>query len=73
VFPADVLKSRMQVSPVRLAFVALATQLYKTHGVRVFYNGVGAAVARAFPANGALFCGVELAKRALYPPSHAEL
>lgn len=69
VFPADVLKSRLQVADTgtgsRIGALSLAKQLYRAHGVSVFYKGVGAAVLRAFPANGALFAGVELTRSAL--------
>ena len=76
VFPADVLKSRLQVAESAVATASgttaapnsawqLARQLLKTHGIGVFYKGVGAAVLRAFPANGALFAGVEVTRAAL--------
>jgi hypothetical protein len=65
VFPADVLKSKMQASD-RLAAAGVAhTLLAMLHngGVRSLYNGYLVAVARAFPANGSLFIGVELTRR----------
>jgi hypothetical protein len=63
VYPFDVVKSRMQTSQnARLLDVMTAT--FRT-GPRIFYKGVTAAIARAFPANGALFLGYDLSMKML--------
>lgn len=38
-------------------------RIYKQHGIAGFYNGLGPTLLRAFPANAALFCGVEMGKK----------
>ncbi|TDH73121.1 hypothetical protein CCR75_004268 [Bremia lactucae] len=64
-FPADVLKSRMQTASsvgslsLNKAFHAVYSEL----GIHGFYRGWSAAVLRAFPANGSLFLGVEMTHR----------
>jgi len=63
VFPLDTIKSRVQARGGG-ARAALAAAL-AGGGARGLYRGLSAAVARAFVANAALFCGVELAGAAL--------
>ncbi|CAE7883848.1 Slc25a20, partial [Symbiodinium sp. KB8] len=70
VFPADTVKSRMQTAAVSggaTADGALAAlqAVLREGGTRALYRGWGAAVLRAFPANGALFLGVEATGRLL--------
>lgn len=62
IFPADSIKSRMQISK-SISFQIAARDIYGTQGLRGFYRGWSAAVLRAFPANGALFLGYELVSR----------
>lgn len=74
VFPADTVKSRMQTAALssqdgtKSAGAALKATLQQG-GIRALYRGWGAAVLRAFPANGALFLGVETTSRLLRPAS----
>ncbi len=72
VFPCDVVKSRLQAGALSSgaattgaapSLFTAARALYAAGGVRVFYHGASAAVLRAFPANGALFLGYEMAMR----------
>ncbi|KAJ0403360.1 hypothetical protein P43SY_007111 [Pythium insidiosum] len=68
VFPADVLKSRMQTaangqSAAPMGLGATARLVYQQHGLHGFYRGWAAAVLRSFPANGSLFLGVEMTHR----------
>ncbi len=71
VFPADALKSRMQVHGIARPdvpaprMVDTAKAILREGGVRLLYRGWSAAVMRAFPANAALFWGVETADSAL--------
>ncbi|KAF0683406.1 Aste57867_24530 [Aphanomyces stellatus] len=62
VFPADVIKSRMQIAG-GLGFAASARAVWAEQGVRGFYRGWSAAVIRSFPADGSLFLGVEMTHR----------
>lgn len=64
VYPIDVVKTNMQsnnqttnsCTPSRShGVVRAAMDLYRTHGVRVFYRGLGTAVVRAIPTNAAIF------------------
>ncbi|KDO31746.1 hypothetical protein SPRG_03666 [Saprolegnia parasitica CBS 223.65] len=61
VFPADVIKSHMQIG--HISFREAATTIWKQHGPRGFYRGWNAAVLRSFPADGSLFLGVEMTHR----------
>jgi hypothetical protein len=63
VFPMDVVKSRMQTSPVGTSALTVARTLLREEGPRALYRGCSAAVARAFPANAALLLGFELSHR----------
>jgi hypothetical protein len=74
VFPADVVKSRLQAGGLSTGDAAAAARrsllttvrgLYKAGGIAVFYNGASAAICRAFPANGALFLGYEMSMKVL--------
>ncbi|CAK4652143.1 hypothetical protein LEN26_008226 [Aphanomyces euteiches] len=62
VFPADVVKSYMQVGN-GVGFRQAFDNIRKAQGLRGFYRGWSAAVLRSFPANGALFLGVEMTHR----------
>ncbi|KAF0683407.1 Aste57867_24531 [Aphanomyces stellatus] len=63
VFPADVIKSRMQVGTTGVGFAAAVRHVWQTQGLRGFYRGWSAAVLRSFPADGSLFLGVEMTHR----------
>jgi hypothetical protein len=76
IFPLDVVKTRMQVdkllhaepaagTPGRHGMIHTARLIFREGGVRAFYRGVWPAILRAFPANAALFWGVELTTYAL--------
>ena len=39
-------------------------RIARTHGIGGLYSGLGPCLVRAFPANAALFLGVEMGKRA---------
>jgi len=70
VFPADTVKSRMQTAALSgqgtgAGAVAALRDVLRNGGLRALYRGWAAAVVRAFPANGALFLGVEATGRLL--------
>ncbi|KAG9400760.1 hypothetical protein AC1031_010199 [Aphanomyces cochlioides] len=62
VFPADVIKSRMQINA-QLSLQTAARQIWQAHGIAGFYRGWSSAVIGSFPANGFLFLGVEMTHR----------
>ncbi|KAF0717050.1 Aste57867_2522 [Aphanomyces stellatus] len=62
VFPADVIKSRMQVDT-RLTFQAAVRKVWRVQGILGFYRGWSSAVLGSFPADGCLFLGVEMTHR----------
>jgi len=79
-FPMDAVKSRWQAgmlpASIRNPLSAAAHIAATGGGWRALYRGWSAAVMRGFPANGALFVGIEMAQRALsnlFPILHTEL
>eukprot|EP00457_Paulinella_chromatophora_P011680 gb/GEZN01011836.1/.p1 GENE.gb/GEZN01011836.1/~~gb/GEZN01011836.1/.p1 ORF type:complete len:350 (-),score=25.83 gb/GEZN01011836.1/:53-1102(-) len=67
IYPLDMLKSRVQAqhAKVPLGMIQQLQVIAKTEGYRGLYRGYSAAVMRAFPANGALFMGVEVSLKGL--------
>ena len=63
--PMDTVKSVMQVSPKPISVRRALQQIWVAHGLKGFYKGYGAAVMRAFPANGALFLAYEVVQSLL--------
>jgi hypothetical protein len=67
IFPADVIKSTMQAQNLgdkAPGIIGTIRTIYARYGVNGFLNGFNACILRAFPANAALFTGVELTTRA---------
>eukprot|EP00808_Paulinella_micropora_P029725 g9913.t1 len=75
IYPLDVLKSILQTESTARGGRGLVSEfrtVVRHDGWRGLYRGYSAALLRAFPANGALFLGVEVSLRALdycLPPS----
>ena len=70
VIPADTIKSRLQSQPPQPgaptpSVLQIGRQIVREEGQRALWRGWTPAVLRAFPANAALFTGVELTSRAL--------
>ena len=63
IFPADVVKSRLQVTGDTTPMVVMMRQIYKHEGLMALYNGLGPTVIRTFPATGALFLMYEYSKK----------
>jgi solute carrier family 25 (mitochondrial carnitine/acylcarnitine transporter), member 20/29 len=61
-FPADVVKTRMQIDPVygKLGLVRGLGALYKEGGMRTLYSGWSITALRAFPANAIIFSVYEV-------------
>ncbi|GIZ01145.1 mitochondrial ornithine transporter 1 [Caerostris extrusa] len=55
IFPADVIKSRLQISKTNDSTIEVTKQLIRKDGFRALYKGLGPTVLRTFPASGALF------------------
>ncbi|ORX60869.1 mitochondrial carrier [Piromyces finnis] len=75
-FPVDMIKSRMQTEKFIISstgkkigqklgkgFIATATDIYKSGGIRAFYKGCGITIARSVPSSGIIFVTYELLKR----------
>ncbi|ETW03716.1 hypothetical protein H310_05095 [Aphanomyces invadans] len=62
VFPADVIKSRLQIDA-SLTFRKAVRSVWRVHGLVGFYRGWSSAVLGSFPADGCLFLGVEMTHR----------
>ena len=69
-YPIDVIKSNVQTAALgsatskkKIAFVA--KDLYRKHGLAIFYRGIGLVVLRAFPVNAATFFFYEYFKTLL--------
>ncbi|XP_046374151.1 mitochondrial ornithine transporter 1-like isoform X2 [Haliotis rufescens] len=67
IFPADVVKSRIQVQcvagSVTPTFIATVLKIFREEGVTALYKGLGPTVVRTFPATGALFLAYETTKK----------
>jgi len=70
IFPADVVKSRLQVAGSSTPMLTLLSTIYRTEGLLALYNGLGPTVLRTFPATGALFLAYETTKKLLHSSSH---
>lgn len=60
VFPIDTIKSNLQSSDKPQSIAQVTRSIYQRGGMKAFFPGVGAALARSFPANAATFLGVEM-------------
>ena len=63
IFPADVVKSRQQVSGVSEPLIRAGLDILRKEGVMALYNGLTPSLIRTFPATGALFFAYEYSKR----------
>ncbi|KAI8058221.1 mitochondrial carrier domain-containing protein, partial [Syncephalis plumigaleata] len=65
-FPADVVKSRMQTDTTgRASFYQVAAGLYRAQGIRGFYRGLGITLVRSIPGSSTIFLVYELMHRQL--------
>lgn len=63
IFPADVIKSRQQVSGVSQPLFRAGADIVRREGVMALYNGLTPTLIRTFPATGALFFAYEYSKK----------
>lgn len=66
IFPADVVKSRIQVSGSTEPMIHVFKSILRNEGVMALYNGLGPTVVRTVPATGALFLAFEATKKVLH-------
>ena len=66
IFPADVVKSRLQVSGSTTPMLKMMADIYAKEGLLALYNGLGPSLLRTFPATGALFLAYETSKKAMH-------
>ncbi|XP_055680906.1 mitochondrial ornithine transporter 1 [Lutzomyia longipalpis] len=63
IFPADVIKSRIQVASLRSSMMQVGLQIYRTEGFLALYNGLLPSVLRTIPATAVLFLVYEYSKK----------
>jgi len=63
IFPADVVKSRLQVSGASTPMLIVMGDILKKEGLARLYSGLGPTLLRTFPATGALFLAYETSKK----------
>lgn len=66
IFPADVVKSRIQVAGSKEPMMTVVRHVIHTEGFRGLYKGLGPTVLRTFPSTGALFVAYEYTKKSLH-------
>ncbi|XP_052860717.1 mitochondrial ornithine transporter 1 [Anopheles cruzii] len=65
IFPADVIKSRIQVHSMRASMTSVAISIFRNEGLPAFYNGLVPTIWRTIPATAVLFVVYEYTKKAL--------
>jgi len=63
IFPADVVKSRLQVSGASTPMLTVMRDILRKEGLARLYSGLGPTLLRTFPATGALFLAYETSKK----------
>ncbi|XP_064103034.1 mitochondrial ornithine transporter 1-like [Macrobrachium nipponense] len=66
IFPADVVKSRIQVAGSTEPMMKVFKNIVRQEGVLALYNGLGPTIVRTFPATAALFLAYEATKKFLH-------
>jgi solute carrier family 25 (mitochondrial ornithine transporter) member 2/15 len=63
IFPADVIKSRVQIQGISASMWSVGMDIYKKEGIRSLYNGLTPSVMRTIPATAVLFLVYENSKK----------
>lgn len=63
IFPADVIKSRIQVQSLRLSMTQVGVDIFRKEGPLAFYNGLTPTIVRTIPATAVLFVVYEYTKK----------
>lgn len=64
-FPADVIKSRIQVNNLKRSMTSVGLEIVRTEGFFALYNGVLPSILRTIPATATLFLVYEYTKKTL--------
>lgn len=65
IFPADVIKSRIQIGSIKASMLSVGAQIVREEGVLALYNGLKPTVVRTIPATAVLFVVYEYTKKFL--------
>lgn len=63
IFPADVIKSRVQINNIQTNMFVMGAQIVRTEGVSALYNGLKPTILRTIPATAVLFAVYEYSKK----------
>jgi solute carrier family 25 ornithine transporter 2/15 len=66
IFPADVVKSRLQVTGGKTPMLRMMYQIYRNEGMGALYSGLGATLIRTFISSGVLFLAFEYTKKVIH-------
>ena len=65
IFPADVIKSRIQVNNLKRSMTSVGLDIFRNEGFLALYNGLLPSVLRTIPATATLFLVYEYTKKML--------
>lgn len=65
IFPADVIKSRIQIGNIKETMLSVGAKIIKEEGVSALYNGLKPTIVRTIPATAVLFVVYEYTKKFL--------
>ena len=65
IFPADVIKSRIQVNNMKRSMTSVGLEIIRKEGALALYNGLLPSVLRTIPATATLFLVYEYTKKTL--------
>lgn len=65
IFPADVIKSRVQINNIEANMFQMGMKIIREEGVLTLYNGLKPTLIRTIPATAVLFAVYEYSKKAM--------
>lgn len=65
IFPADVIKSRIQIGNMKATMLSVGAKIIKEEGILALYNGLKPTIVRTIPATAVLFVVYEYSKKAM--------
>lgn len=63
IFPADVIKSRVQISNIKTNMFVMGLNIARQEGISALYNGLKPTILRTIPATAVLFVVYEYSKK----------
>jgi solute carrier family 25 ornithine transporter 2/15 len=66
IFPADVIKSRVQIQGISASMFSVGTAIVRDEGVLALYNGLTPTICRTIPATAVLFLVYEYTKKFMH-------